>query len=136
MINKDTEIKCITCIKENNMNKKQILASLNNIANELDNINLYQEANILTSIMKKIVAKKKYEFFAIEKIKDKYKILARNAGQDFIPYPGIFDTEQDALKKAHNIAEKDLTDRKPITDKDREESLPAREKIRQILKGE
>ena len=36
------------------MNKRQILASLNNIANELDNSNLYKEANTLTKIMMKL----------------------------------------------------------------------------------
>jgi len=115
------------------MNKKQILASLNNIAYILDNNNLYQEANILTSIMKRL-AKEKYEFFVIKKIQDKYKILVGNAGEDLMPQPGSFNTEREAIEKAKNIAEKDLTDKKPITDKDREESLPAREKIRQILK--
>ena len=41
---------------ENNMNKKQIIASLNNIANTLDNNRLYPEANILTNVMKKLAA--------------------------------------------------------------------------------
>jgi len=36
------------------MNKRQIIASLNNIANELDNNYLYKEANTLTNIMIKV----------------------------------------------------------------------------------
>jgi hypothetical protein len=36
------------------MNKRQILASLNNISNHLDNNALYSEANILTNIMKRL----------------------------------------------------------------------------------
>jgi hypothetical protein len=36
------------------MNKRQIIASLNNIANTLDNLSLYKEANSLTNIMTKI----------------------------------------------------------------------------------
>ncbi len=36
------------------MNKKQILASLNNIANNLDKNGLYEEANTLTNIMQKV----------------------------------------------------------------------------------
>ena len=36
------------------MNKRQIIASLNNIANDLDSNSLYQEANILTNIMKRL----------------------------------------------------------------------------------
>jgi hypothetical protein len=33
------------------MNKRQIIASLNNIANELDNTGLYKEANEITDVM-------------------------------------------------------------------------------------
>ena len=36
------------------MNKRQILASLNNIANKLDNNSLYKEANAITNVMIKI----------------------------------------------------------------------------------
>lgn len=36
------------------MNKRQIVASLNNIANELDNNGLYQESSVITNVMKKI----------------------------------------------------------------------------------
>jgi hypothetical protein len=36
------------------MNKRQILASLNDIANSLDNSGLYKEANALSSVMKKV----------------------------------------------------------------------------------
>jgi len=38
------------------MNKRQILASLSNIANELDNKKYYQEANLLTNLMIKIAS--------------------------------------------------------------------------------
>jgi hypothetical protein len=36
------------------MNKRQIIASLNNIANELDFNNLYKEANTITTVMIKL----------------------------------------------------------------------------------
>lgn len=36
------------------MNKRQVVASLNKIANQLDNNGLYQEANSLTNVMKKL----------------------------------------------------------------------------------
>ena len=36
------------------MNKRQIIASLNNIANTLDNSGLYKEANALSSVNKKV----------------------------------------------------------------------------------
>ena len=39
------------------MNTRQIVASLNKIANELDTNELYKEANIITNIMQKIAKK-------------------------------------------------------------------------------
>ena len=36
------------------MNKRQIIASLNKIANELDNIALHKEANSVTKVMVKL----------------------------------------------------------------------------------
>jgi len=36
------------------MNKRQIIASLNNIANSLDNLGLYSEANTLSLVMKRV----------------------------------------------------------------------------------
>jgi hypothetical protein len=36
------------------MNKKQILASLNNIALKLDNSGMYKEANSITNVMHRI----------------------------------------------------------------------------------
>lgn len=36
------------------MNKRQIVASLNNIANTLDNSGLYKEAETLSLVMKKV----------------------------------------------------------------------------------
>lgn len=38
------------------MNKKQIVASLNKIANELDNSGLFREANTVTKVMEKLAA--------------------------------------------------------------------------------
>ena len=37
------------------MNKRQILASLNKIANELDNKGLYRQATSITGVMKRLV---------------------------------------------------------------------------------
>jgi len=116
------------------MDKKILMESLNKIANILDNSGLHKESTTLTNVMKRL-AEKKYEFFMIKKIQDKYKILVRNADQDFMPHPGTYETEKEAIEKAKTIAVKDLTDKKPINDKDREDSLPTRERIRQILKG-
>jgi hypothetical protein len=41
------------------MNKKQILASLNNIANTLDNSGLFPEANTITKVMIKLAQEEK-----------------------------------------------------------------------------
>jgi hypothetical protein len=41
------------------MNKKYIIASLNNIANELDNSNFYLEASTITKIMVKLAEEEK-----------------------------------------------------------------------------
>ena len=41
------------------MNKRQIIASLNNIANELDGTGLHSEANEVTEVMVKL---SQYEF--------------------------------------------------------------------------
>jgi hypothetical protein len=46
------------------MNKKQIISSLNNIANTLDNSGLYSEANTITKVMIKLAQE--------EKMKTKY----------------------------------------------------------------
>jgi len=40
--------------KEKNMNKRQIVASLNKIANELDNTGLFTEANTVTKVMSRL----------------------------------------------------------------------------------
>ncbi len=44
------------------MNKKQIVASLNNIANLLDNTGLYKEANSITEIMSRLAMDKNDEY--------------------------------------------------------------------------
>lgn len=41
------------------MNKRQILSSLNNIANQLDNSNLYSEAYTITKVMVKLAEEEK-----------------------------------------------------------------------------
>ena len=44
------------------MNKKTIIASLSDIANQLDNTGLYNEANSLTKVMSKIAMEKELDF--------------------------------------------------------------------------
>ena len=60
------------------MNKRQIVASLNNIANELDNGGLYRESNTVTSIMKRLAQETPSDFenpnsFDIKNEKDENK---------------------------------------------------------------
>ena len=48
------EHKLKRCLKKNKMNKRQIIASLNDIANTLDNSGLYKEAETLSLVMKRV----------------------------------------------------------------------------------
>jgi hypothetical protein len=48
--------------KEKIMNKRQIIASLNKIANELDTAKLYTEANTVTKVMSKIAMDENDEY--------------------------------------------------------------------------
>jgi ribosomal protein L37AE/L43A len=59
------------------MNKRQIVASLNNIANTLDNSGLYKEANTITNVMIKLAdesnSKPNLSNFDDEKVKREYE---------------------------------------------------------------
>jgi hypothetical protein len=86
------------------MNRRQILASLNKIANELDNTGLYREATSLTNVMRKIADKPlfmeddepmfgKGEFFPDEEMTPKSpkpQLSGGGAGQP--PKPPFFDS--------------------------------------------
>jgi hypothetical protein len=48
------------------MNKTQIVASLNKIANELDNSGLFREANTVTKVMEKLAAFESVDFSGLE----------------------------------------------------------------------
>jgi len=48
------------------MNKKQVVASLNKIANELDNNGLYTEANTVTKVMSKIAMDENDEYGSMD----------------------------------------------------------------------
>jgi hypothetical protein len=86
------------------MNRRQILASLNKIANELDNKGLHREATSLTNVMRKIADKPlfmeddepmfgKGEFFPDEEMTPKSpkpQLSGGGAGQP--PKPPFFDS--------------------------------------------
>ena len=42
------------------MNKRQVIAELLNIANDMDNINMFNEANTLTKIAQRLVQSRNY----------------------------------------------------------------------------
>ena len=80
------------------MNKRQILASLNNISNQLDNNGLYKEANTLTNLMKRIAQ----EFYSDPSDED---ILRYLRNQLF----GDAQTYNRDPKKDYGRDERDLT---------------------------
>ena len=89
------------------MNKRQIIASLNKIANELDTNNLYQEANIVTRVMKRIAKDENDEYN-----KDDYGIcpdcdepLDEDGACHDCGY-GEDDKEDDKPKKKNNTDDK------------------------------
>ena len=83
------------------MNKKQIIASLNKIANELDNANLYIEANTVTKVMSKIAMDGN----------DEYNI------EDYFPYgdPDGDDDEYE-MKREPSMREELDTDLMEVSD--------------------
>lgn len=62
--------------KGNNMNKRQIIASLKNIANELDATGLYTEANSITKVMIRIADEdeSKKDESELERAIEKFKL--------------------------------------------------------------
>jgi hypothetical protein len=77
------------------MNKRQIIASLNNIANSLDNSGLFSEANTITKVMIKLAQEEKMKTKysddelneamseqGIQKAFETYKIKGGSASQD------------------------------------------------------
>jgi len=69
------------------MNKRQIIASLNNIANELDNSGLFTESNVLTNVMMKLaqmpqvspISKPNQDAFGYQAAVDKWINLNKQA---------------------------------------------------------
>jgi hypothetical protein len=69
------------------MNKRQIIASLNNIANELDNSGLFTESNVITNVMMKLaqmpqvspISKPNQDAFGYQAAVDKWINLNKQA---------------------------------------------------------
>ncbi len=83
------------------MNKRQILASLNKIADQLDNNNLFKEANTITNVMIKVADEFDINFDPRQKDfpLDTYRAMgpARGGHYDFNNEPNLsdFDDEED-----------------------------------------
>jgi len=59
------------------MNKRQIIASLNKIANELDNTGLYTEANTVTKVMSRLAMDENDEYNMDEYLPDDQRYFMR-----------------------------------------------------------
>jgi hypothetical protein len=81
----------------------KLAQNLHDIANKLEDLGLYKESEILTNILIKI-AQKPYEFAEVSTYQNKIKIFVRNADETFKPYPGIFETYEEAIEKANKLA--------------------------------
>ena len=88
------------------MNKRQIVASLNKIANELDGSGLYNEAYSLTQIMKKIALDMKMDFLESEEdFNDPYVKAVRNAREAVQKFVSFLDQNIDNPEELQNLKE-------------------------------
>jgi len=66
------------------MTRRQIVASLNKIANELDNTGLYKEATSITGVMKKIAQSMPAELAVMEPKKEEYGDRNKNVVREIM----------------------------------------------------
>ena len=86
------------------MNKRQILASLNNIANVLDNSGLYKEANTITNVMKKVAQELDYENDNDEKRPEGVPTYPYKFNPILSPLRGVNNPEDQRLvQKSHEL---------------------------------
>ena len=97
------------------MNKRTIIASLNEIANELDTTGLYKEANSLTYVMKKIAQELDYDNdMDPPRRGDGKSIPPYNWEQRITPTQRITDPEDESLvNKSYELLDKALKIFKP-----------------------
>jgi len=101
-------ISCLMKMIENNyvikMNKKQIVASLNKIANELDNSGLFSESSTVTKVMSRLA-------FSPDFDPEKYQNSMDNPEESVFDerkeYFGVHNQFTDALDNALKTMEKD-----------------------------
>ena len=123
------------------MDKKTIIASLNNIANVLDDSGLFTQATSITNIMKRLAKEDKYEFFYVDKIKDNssgkdaFKVSVTNdRSKNPIPRGPSFETEEKATQYGKEIAYKKVPSKKTITPEDDEKSKKIIEETKKKIK--
>ena len=97
------------------MNKKTILASLSNIANELDTTGLYKQANSITNIMKKLAQELDYDNdLDLPKRGDGKSIPPYNFDSRISPTQRITSPEVESLvNKSYELLDKALKIFKP-----------------------
>lgn len=90
------------------MNKKQIVASLNKIANELDNSGLYAEASTVTKVMSRLAADDDYSKAYFEKYPNAPRGSYRNNPdlKSFEEDPDGFMTDRINPATSDNLFEK------------------------------
>ncbi len=70
--------------------KKQIIANINNIANELDKVGLYTEANALTNVMKKLAMDEESAPFMSQAPKKKGMVIVQPSADEDNPYQSSY----------------------------------------------
>jgi hypothetical protein len=121
------------------MNKKQIVASLNKIANELDYNGLFSEASTVTKVMSRLAADDEYK---------KLEPFVRNEGMaisDLMDPEGTSNPFDDEYSRYKNITvaldeiEKAVRDSESMSDADKDKAREHMQNIKrlsnEILKG-
>jgi hypothetical protein len=70
--------------------KKQIIANINNIANELDKVGLYTEANALTNVMKKLAMDEEFAAPMSEAPKKKGMVIVQPSADEDNQYQSSY----------------------------------------------
>ena len=86
------------------MNKRTIIASLNDIANELDNTGLFEEANSITKLMHKLAMSSKRDNMIIQDMSETMN--------NFKMYTNRLEQEMDLFKRVLRAMQDTLEDRR------------------------
>ena len=103
------------------MNKRTIIASLNDIANELDSAQLYKESNEILSVMKKLAMPVDRNQMMFEEISASLSNFNRNVGR--------LEDEMGNLNRVLRVMQESIYDRRPNT----EDILTQRRKLQETF---